>query len=699
MLNLYFFSITISNLMENNEILTEQSLENSQISESETNQDEITFEDLGLDENTLKAIEKKGFKTPSPIQILAIPRLLTGDANLIARARTGTGKTAAFGLPLIQKINKTSKHVKALVLEPTRELAVQTCSELKSFSQNEKPTACVLYGGAPYSSQIRELKNNPDIVVGTPGRIQDHIQKGTLDLSKIEYFILDEGDEMLDMGFIEDIEAIFEKSNPQSRILLFSATMPEPILKIASKFMGDYEIIEEEGIIDEPLLIEQTYWFVKESEKINALIRLIDISDDFYGLVFTQTKNDADNVAKALDEKGYQVSALHGDIAQSQREKVLARFRNKKTKILVATDVAARGIDISGLSHVVNYSLPFDSATYVHRIGRTGRAGSQGKAVSFVTLSERRKLSFLLRAIKKASKGEITEETIPSADEVIAKKRERIFKKLKEELGLTSPLTIDLKQKEESLKNDNIFENTEENFFSTLEESRAVTNMTDSSAEEIVFSEPAIAEGKSLSNLKKASKEFEKMARELCMNDDAEDVLASVLTILYSKELDKDRYGKINQSKTQLKDSDQTRLFVQIGKRDGYNPRAVAEYFSNLLHIPGRLIDKIDISQNFTLLSLPKNHAKRALELSKSNSKVPHIHVDIKESFNFESKRSFSNKKKGFASFEKEAEFKKSRKESNSFSRKKNRSSFHAPTERRGNAGLYKKSKGKAEKF
>ena len=213
---------------------------------------------------------------------------------------------------------------------------------------------------------------------------------------------------MLDMGFIEDIEAIFEKSNPQSRILLFSATMPEPILKIASKFMGDYEIIEEEGIIDEPLLIEQTYWFVKESEKINALIRLIDISDDFYGLVFTQTKNDADNVAKALDEKGYQVSALHGDIAQSQREKVLARFRNKKTKILVATDVAARGIDISGLSHVVNYSLPFDSATYVHRIGRTGRAGSQGKAVSFVTLSERRKLSFLLRAIKKASKGEIT---------------------------------------------------------------------------------------------------------------------------------------------------------------------------------------------------------------------------------------------------------------------------------------------------
>ncbi|WP_288907101.1 DEAD/DEAH box helicase, partial [uncultured Treponema sp.] len=342
---------------------------------------EISFEDLGLDEQTLAAIEKKGFKVPSPIQALAIPRLLSGESNMIARARTGTGKTAAFGLPIIQKLRNENGTVKALILEPTRELAMQTCTEMQSFTEGKSPRTCVLYGGASYSTQIKDLRRGTEIVVGTPGRIQDHLERGTLDISKIDYFILDEGDEMLDMGFVDDIEHIFEQANPDARILLFSATMPDEILKIAQKFMGDYEIVEEEGVIDEPLLIDQKFWILRESEKPDALVRLIDISDDFYGVVFTQTKSDADYVSRILDEKGYEAAALHGDIAQSQREKILARFRSRKTKILVATDVAARGIDISGLTHVVNYSLPFDGATYVHRIGRTGRAGSAGVAV------------------------------------------------------------------------------------------------------------------------------------------------------------------------------------------------------------------------------------------------------------------------------------------------------------------------------
>lgn len=204
--------------------------------------EEISFEDLGLDEQTLAAVARKGFVTPSPIQVLAIPRLLNGDANVIARARTGTGKTAAFGLPLVQKLRDGSDHVQALILEPTRELAVQTCTEMQSFTEGKCPRTCVLYGGASMSLQIRELRRGAEIVVGTPGRIQDHIERGTLDISKIDYFILDEGDEMLDMGFIDDIEAIFQKANPSSRILLFSATMPAPILKIAQKFMGEYEI-------------------------------------------------------------------------------------------------------------------------------------------------------------------------------------------------------------------------------------------------------------------------------------------------------------------------------------------------------------------------------------------------------------------------------------------------------------------------
>ena len=345
--------------------------------------DTVTFEDLGLDEYTLKAVEKKGFVTPSPIQVLAIPRLLTGDTNLIARARTGTGKTAAFGLPIIQNVRGKSDHVEALILEPTRELAVQTCTEMQSFATEAYPRTTVLYGGASYANQIKDLKRGCEVVVGTPGRIKDHIERKTLDLSKIKYFILDEGDEMLDMGFIDDIEEIFRHANPDCRILLFSATMPAPILKIAGDFMGEYDIIEEEKVIDEALLIDQKYWVVKESEKIEALVRLIDISPDFYGLVFTMTKSDADRVTRELDLRGYEAAALHGDIMQNQREKVLERFRMKKTRILVATDVAARGIDVDDLAMVINYDLPVEAENYVHRIGRTARAGKSGKAYTF----------------------------------------------------------------------------------------------------------------------------------------------------------------------------------------------------------------------------------------------------------------------------------------------------------------------------
>ena len=331
---------------------TEEIDENAGQAEEEDSSDEVSFADLGLDQDTLKAVEKKGFKVPSPIQVLAIPRLLNGDTNLIARARTGTGKTAAFGLPIIQSIKEKSDKVQALILEPTRELAIQTCEEMQSFASKSFPRTTVLYGGASYVSQIRELKKGCEIVVGTPGRIKDHLERKTLDLSKIKYFILDEGDEMLDMGFIDDIREIFQQANQDARILLFSATMPAPILKIAADFMGEYDIIEEAKVVEEPLLIDQKYWVVKESEKIEALVRLIDISPDFYGVVFTQTKMDADNVTRQLDMRGYEADALHGDIMQNQREKVLERLKMKKTRILVATDVAARGIDIKAFKNL-----------------------------------------------------------------------------------------------------------------------------------------------------------------------------------------------------------------------------------------------------------------------------------------------------------------------------------------------------------
>ena len=387
---------------------------------------------------------------------MAIPRLLNGDTNLIAKARTGTGKTAAFGLPIVQNIHEESDHVRALVLEPTRELAIQTCTEMQSFTSGKFPRVTVLYGGASYSNQIKDLKRGTEIVVGTPGRIKDHLERGTLKLDKIDYFILDEGDEMLDMGFVDDIKSIFAQANPDSRILLFSATMPKPILQIAEEFMGEYDIVQEEGFVEEPLLIDQKYWVVSERDKIEALVRLIDISPDFYGLVFTMTKNDADMVSRMLDERGYEAAALHGDVPQGQREKILARFRNKKTRILVATDVAARGIDISGLSHVVNYSLPFDAATYVHRIGRTGRAGTSGIAVTFVRPEERRKLEFLRKRIRAAAKGEMKEEQVPSIENVLEVKRSRILEELKEKIGLKAKKEFVPEPKEKQFENDEV---------------------------------------------------------------------------------------------------------------------------------------------------------------------------------------------------------------------------------------------------
>ena len=586
---------------------------------------EISFADLGLDETVLAAIEKKGFKHPSPIQVLAIPRLLNGDSNIIAKARTGTGKTAAFGLPIVQRVHEESDHVRALILEPTRELAIQTCNELQTFTSGKFPRTTVLYGGASYRDQIRDLKRGCEIVVGTPGRIQDHLERGTLKLDQIDYFILDEGDEMLDMGFIDDIEHIFEQAKPDARILLFSATMPKPILRIAEQFMGDYEICEEEGFVEEPLLIEQKYWFIRESDKIEALVRIIDMSPNFYGLVFTQTKNDADNVTKMLDEKGYDVAALHGDIPQGQREKILARFRSRKTRVLVATDVAARGIDINGLSHVVNYSLPYDGATYIHRIGRTGRAGTSGTAITFVRPEERRKLEFLKNTVRKAAKGELNEEEVPSVKKVLEVKRERMLDTLKVQLGLMRD-PADVKD--------------------------GVVYIGGGKAQ--VEGEDLAKQDDFVPELKDVDAIYTKMAAELCEGQDAEKVLAGILSVTYGKSLDESHYGDITpirpkgdrfgdrggrrgergmggrRDRFEGEDrSDQKRLFIQLGRRDGYNARGIADYFSDLLNIPGKMVDRIDVSTNFSLVSLPIESANKVLDLSQSG-KIPHVHVDSK---------------------------------------------------------------------
>ena len=654
----------------------------------------VTFEDLGLDEYTLKAVEKKGFVTPSPIQVLAIPRLLTGDTNLIARARTGTGKTAAFGLPIIQNVRGKSDHVEALILEPTRELAVQTCTEMQSFATEAYPRTTVLYGGASYSNQIKELKRGSEIVVGTPGRIKDHLDRKTLDISKIKYFILDEGDEMLDMGFIDDIEEIFRHANPDCRILLFSATMPAPILKIAGDFMGEYDIIEEEKVIDEALLIDQKYWLVKESEKIEALVRLIDISPDFYGLVFTMTKSDADRVTRELDMRGYEAAALHGDIMQNQREKVLERFRLKKTRILVATDVAARGIDIKGVSHVVNYSLPFDTATYVHRIGRTGRAGTEGIAVTFVRPEERRKLGFLSKNIKKATKSDFEEGKIPSVNEVLNVKNERVIKELKEKLFeevASTSSTATMNPVVEALE--------------TTTELNDATSALASSASDTASTDNTIRDSL-------LTPVFTDLAAALCENQDPQKVLAGVLSIVYGDQLSPKHYGKIN-TKSAAPRGDQKRIFVSLGKRDGYRAKEIAEYFSELLHIPGRLVDDIDVAQQFSLLSLPVASARKAIEMSKSNRKLPHMHFDDKEEGRgprkphkdeFGGERDNGGRRERRGSRDGGKAFRDHESPRGRLKAKGNKPNVHAATERSssrksGGAAAYKKGNKKAERF
>ena len=383
------------------------------------------FKALGLSDDILTDISKKGFETPSAIQKLTIPHLLNTHKDIIAQAQTGTGKTAAFGLPIIQLLTDKESIPQALVLVPTRELALQVTQELQSFN-SKGLTIAPIYGGASIEEQLRRLKKGIDIVVGTPGRILDHIRRRTLALSEISYLVLDEADEMLNMGFIEDIESIMNEMPSSKRVLLFSATMPDRITSLAKNYMKDPDILKVESRNITADLTNQIYFEVREEDKLDALTRIIDVEPDFYGIVFSRTKVGVDELANRLIERGYSAEGLHGDISQAQREKILNKFRNRHSNILIATDVAARGIDINNLTHVINYSLPQDSESYVHRIGRTGRAGNQGTAITFISPSEMRQFGFLKRNIK----ADIKLEKLPTPADVIAMKRNRIKEEL-----------------------------------------------------------------------------------------------------------------------------------------------------------------------------------------------------------------------------------------------------------------------------
>lgn len=373
----------------------------------------MKFSELGLNDALLKAIKRSGFEEATPIQEQTIPLALQGK-DVIGQAQTGTGKTAAFGLPILQMIDKKEKAIQAVIIEPTRELAIQTQEELFRLGRDEHAHVQVVYGGADIGRQIRSLKHHvPSILVGTPGRLLDHLKRKTINLDQVKAVVLDEADEMLDMGFIQDIESILKYAKNRQQTLLFSATMPKPILRIGEKFMDHPEIVRIKAKELTADLIEQYFVRAKESEKFDIMCRLIDVQGPDLALVFGRTKRRVDELTRGLQARGYNAAGIHGDLSQARRMSVLKRFREGKLDILVATDVAARGLDISGVTHVYNYDIPQDPDSYVHRIGRTGRAGHHGTSVTFVTPNE----MDYLRVIEKLTKKRMDPLKPPTQDE------------------------------------------------------------------------------------------------------------------------------------------------------------------------------------------------------------------------------------------------------------------------------------------
>ncbi|NGQ96394.1 DEAD/DEAH box helicase [Brevibacillus sp. SYP-B805] len=383
-----------------------------------------TFSDFALHKSILQAVHDMGFEEPSPIQAACIPKVLEGG-DLIGQAQTGTGKTAAFGIPLIERMT-TANRIQAIVLTPTRELAIQVAGELRRIAKYKKIRTLPIYGGQSITHQIRALKQGVQVVIGTPGRVLDHLRRKTLRLDSVSMLVLDEADEMLDMGFIEDIETIINHLPEERQTLLFSATMPAEIKRLAIRYMKNPETIAVSREEVTAPLIEQVYYKVFERNKIESLCRILDSEDVDLGIIFCRTKKGVDELTETLQARGYLADGLHGDLSQAQRDKVMKAFREGTIEFLIATDVAARGIDVGNVSHVINYDIPQDPESYVHRIGRTGRAGRKGIAMTLVTPREMRQMMM----IQKQTKAQVASRNVPSLEEVAERKQEQLREQL-----------------------------------------------------------------------------------------------------------------------------------------------------------------------------------------------------------------------------------------------------------------------------
>ncbi|MGL5051321.1 MAG: DEAD/DEAH box helicase [Fusobacteriaceae bacterium] len=537
----------------------------------------VEFRNLGLSDKILKALEKKGYEKPSPIQALTIPALLSGTKDIIGQAQTGTGKTAAFSLPILEQIEEHGKHIQAIVLTPTRELAVQVSEEMHALASTKKFRITPVYGGQSLDFQIRQLKKGVDIVVGTPGRVMDLMSRGILKIDNLKFFVLDEADEMLNMGFVDDIEKILKSTNEDKKMLFFSATMAPEILKIAKIHMREHEVLAVAARELTTNLTDQIYFEVKDRDKFEALCRIMDLAKDFYGIVFCRTKNDVNELVGRLNDRGYDAEGLHGDISQNHREVTLKRFKSKRLNVLVATDVAARGIDVNDLSHVINFAIPQEAESYVHRIGRTGRAGKQGTAITFITPSEYRKLMY----IQKTVKTEIRKESLPRIKDVIEAKKSRIF----------SELEIIVEAGE--------FKNFEDmaNELMTKADSHTIISALLKNAYDHELDESNYSEISAGNDRRERSDRTERSDRpERRERSDRPE----------RRERSRDTVGDDGA----LENTGKVRLFIALGRKDNMTLKKLLETISKKSKVNESKIRNVELYENFSFVSVPFNDAE-----------------------------------------------------------------------------------------
>ena len=537
-----------------------------------------TFRELALIDPVLKALDDVGYETPSPIQAQVIPFMLQGK-DVLGQAQTGTGKTAAFALPILSRIDLRQKDPQVLVLAPTRELAIQVAEAFQRYAAHMKGFHVLpIYGGQDYSTQLRQLKRGAHVVVGTPGRVMDHMRKGTLNLDTLKVLVLDEADEMLRMGFIDDVEWVLEQTPDDIQIALFSATMPSVIRKIAQEYLTDPEQVTIKVTTASAENIRQRFWMVSGVHKLDALTRILE-AETFDGMIiFVRTKTATIELAEKLEARGYSAAAINGDMSQALRERTIAHLKNGKLDILLATDVAARGLDVDRITHVVNYDIPYDTESYIHRIGRTGRAGRTGDAILFIAPRERK----LLGNIEKATKQKVEEMGLPST-EVINNKRISRFKQ-----NITDTLASE-----------------ELSFFSQLLEQYQQEHNV--SALEIAAALARIVQGETpllLQNLPKRSSESrdrdDRSGREDRPRRDREDR--------------SDRERKPKRSFGSGAAIEMETFRIEVGHNHGVKPGNIVGAIANETGIDGDHIARIRIQENYSTVELPAGMPKELIE-------------------------------------------------------------------------------------